>query len=457
MTDFPAIIAVICLCGIGGISSQTTCDDVDTTVCQKFQDNRDICVDPCLSKLCPRTCGTCPLKCYKCDSVSNVQDCNTTLECPANNMCIVTESLGADFSMTYRLGCATNDVCSQLFGSAPTGSSLIVGKRAPAKRANLNGDCCNTDLCNRHFPTPPRVMPNVTTTMEMMTTTVMMTSTTEASNLKCMDIDTSACQRLFSLNKAMCSDPCVVQACPRTCGQCSECYWCDHVKNPEQCNTTTQCEREETCYVLETLSYSGEHSYNVGCMHQKVCSQFHTQASHVFGKRADPVELSLDGDCCSGDLCNHHALTHVTATTTAAPTDMCAYTAANHHCPTNFHLVDGKCYMIGSTALNYDDAMNFCKTHCSKLAENLSRGDYIALEHFVSGRSHLFIGARDPRKNGEFVWNTSGRHAGTLNYFGAILGVHNPKPCASFSPVRPGLHAEDCTDSLRPLCQASMK
>ena len=130
----------------------------------------------------------------------------------------------------------------------------------------------------------------------------------------------------------------------------------------------------QKCYVLETLSYSGDHSYNVGCMHQdvsflywieyytnvmnivffcffcnyyvdyrllitdsrllpiiymtycvfKVCNQFHTQAAHIFGKRADPVELSLDGDCCSGDLCNHHAIAHSTATTTAAPTDsMC--------------------------------------------------------------------------------------------------------------------------------------
>lgn len=50
--------AVLSLCAIHRVSTQT-CDDVDTTVCQMFRDKRDICMDPCLSKLCPRTCGTC--------------------------------------------------------------------------------------------------------------------------------------------------------------------------------------------------------------------------------------------------------------------------------------------------------------------------------------------------------------------------------------------------------------
>lgn len=43
---------------------------------------------------------------------------------------------------------------------------------------------------------------------------------TEPTNSKCLDIDTAGCQRLLGLNKGMCSDPCVVQACPRTCGKC---------------------------------------------------------------------------------------------------------------------------------------------------------------------------------------------------------------------------------------------
>nr|XP_022293452.1 cysteine-rich, acidic integral membrane protein-like isoform X1 [Crassostrea virginica] len=460
MAVFTGIILALILGVFQAVSSQS-CDDVDETVCQIFRDKRDICEDQCLSKLCPRTCGNCPLRCYKCDSVSDVNDCNATSECSPKEKCIVTESLGADFTKSYRMGCASSDVCTQLFGANPiptSGTFSVIGKRLHEKRANLDGDCCDTDLCNKHTPTPARERRqdvNVTTTM-MPTGNTMMPEPTESADKNCSDIDTAGCQRLASLNKAMCSDPCVVQACPRTCGKCSECYWCNHVKNPEQCNQTTQCNAGEKCYVLETLSYSGDHSYNVGCMHQDVCNQFHTQAAHIFGKRADPVELSLDGDCCSGDLCNHHAIAHSTATTTAAPTDMCAYTAANHHCPMNFHLVDGKCYMIGESALSFNDALSYCSTHCSHLAENLSHGDYTALSHWVT-ENFVYIGAKDQRRDGEFTWITSGRHAGSYSYPGALFGFHNSKTCASFSERRAALHAEDCSNTLKPLCQARMK
>lgn len=69
----------------------------------------------------------------------------------------------------------------------------------------------------------------------------------------------------------------------------------------------------------------------------QVCNQFHAQAAHIFGKRADPVELSLDGDCCSGDLCNHHVLVHASTTTTSSPTDSKVI-----HCYDNHYLINQK-------------------------------------------------------------------------------------------------------------------
>nr|XP_034331762.1 uncharacterized protein LOC105347835 [Crassostrea gigas] len=456
MAVYNVFIFVLSLCAIHQASTQT-CDDVDSTVCKMFRDKRDICVDPCFSKLCPRLCGTCPLKCYHCDSVADVNDCNATMECSNGEKCIVTETLAADFSKSYRLGCATNEVCTHLFGASTGGSSLIIGRRSVEKRANLDGDCCDSDLCNQHTPSPARLrrQSNVTTTV-MMESTTMVTSpeATESTNSKCSDIDTAGCQRLLGLNKGMCSDPCVVQACPRTCGKCSECYWCNHIKNPEQCNQTTNCDIGETCYVLETLSNSGQHSYNVGCMHQSVCSQFHAQAAHIFGKRADPVELSLDGDCCSGDLCNHHVLVHASPTTTSSPTDVCAYTAAHHHCPTNFHLVDGKCYLIGSSSLAFDDAVSYCKTHCSKLAENLSHQDFQALTHWVT-EDYVYIGAKDAQRNGDFTWITSGRYVTSVTYPGMLFGLHHTRLCGSFHHGK--FHAGHCSDKLKPLCQAPMQ
>lgn len=70
--------------------------------------------------------------------------------------------------------------------------------------------------------------------------------------------------------------------------------------------------------ITRTLSTKTSKSRGFFC---QVCNQFHAQAAHIFGKRADPVELSLDGDCCSGDLCNHHVLVHASTTTTSSPTD----------------------------------------------------------------------------------------------------------------------------------------
>ena len=62
-------------------------------------------------------------------------------------------------------------VCTQLFGANPiptSGTFSVIGKRLHEKRANLDGDCCDTDLCNKHTPTPARERRqdvNVTATM----------------------------------------------------------------------------------------------------------------------------------------------------------------------------------------------------------------------------------------------------------------------------------------------------
>lgn len=69
----------------------------------------------------------------------------------------------------------------------------------------------------------------------------------------------------------------------------------------------------------------------------------------------------------------------------------------------------------------------------------------------------VYIGAKDQGRDGEFTWITSGRHAGSYSYPGSLFGFHNSKTCASFSERRAALHAEDCSNTLKPLCQARMK
>nr|XP_034317233.1 uncharacterized protein LOC105347489 [Crassostrea gigas] len=463
-------------CLIAGVASQA-CDDVDNQVCQGFASKTNVCSDPCLSKLCPRMCNTCPYKCYNCDGLSSPSVCNITQICPDRNYsCIVTESLGSDFSITYRQGCATQDVCTRLFGT-PGGAPTVIGKRS-----NLNGECCQNDLCNNNRPfrkrqvfpgmtsmrprtttpvflpmtsTPPMMLTDTKTPPPMMTT--VMTPSAPMTSSICDDVDQASCQLLATIRRDMCNDDCIVKACPRTCGKCAECYSCDHVSSPANCTNHAVCEPGEKCYVLKTLSFSGEQGYKLGCMLDSVCKQFNTQAGNVFGKRNDPVELSVDGDCCTGDLCNHVALTHGTGTgftTVAPPTGAgCKYTAANHHCPSGFHVIDGKCMMVGMVQYTYSQAQAYCQNHCSILIENFSSRDASAISYFIQSQlrgrsSYVYIGARDANHDGSYTWNQAGTevaHSSTQ-----VLGRY----CLTFSAITKGVHPVTCSTHHYFLCQA---
>lgn len=41
------------------LTSAQSCDNIDDQVCQGFAAKTNVCTDPCLSKLCPRTCNLC--------------------------------------------------------------------------------------------------------------------------------------------------------------------------------------------------------------------------------------------------------------------------------------------------------------------------------------------------------------------------------------------------------------
>ncbi|XP_062616722.1 uncharacterized protein LOC134278425, partial [Saccostrea cucullata] len=352
-------IVGVLLCFLGVVwGLESTCDDIDEDICRTFNNKVSVCDDTCLSKLCPRTCNKCPRKCYSCNDVSSLNDCNTTRICPDLTYdCLVHEGIAADFTISYKLGCATKDVCVSLFGATSTttsttymtttqattteaatteatttettatteptteasttrGAPILVGKK---KRHGIDGECCSTDLCNRHEPVKGKrqIIIMTGTIPDKPTTDGTTTSTT--SSTACADIDTASCQKLATLKRNMCSDDCFVQACPRTCGKCSECYSCHFVESPENCTSSSVCLPGEQCYVLEKLMDNGKHGYQIGCLHENVCRRFHVNAGDLFGRRSDHVGLTLDGNCCNGDLCNHHALVHTT-TTTHAPT-----------------------------------------------------------------------------------------------------------------------------------------
>lgn len=63
-------------------------------------------------------------------------------------------------------------VCTRLFGS-PGGSPTVIGKRS-----NLNGECCQNDLCNNNRPFGKRqIFPGITTMRPRTTTPVFISMT----------------------------------------------------------------------------------------------------------------------------------------------------------------------------------------------------------------------------------------------------------------------------------------
>uniref|UniRef100_K1PHC8 Ganglioside GM2 activator n=1 Tax=Magallana gigas TaxID=29159 RepID=K1PHC8_MAGGI len=101
-----------------------------------------------------------------------------------------------------------------------------------------------------------------------------------------------------------------------------ECSSCHRVDRPEDCNMTTVCDPDEMsfqkCYTLKTRSTDGTYAYNLGCLHQKGCDTLHESAPHALG-RSDSIDITIEGHCCSGNLCNQVKPTACFAPTTAHP------------------------------------------------------------------------------------------------------------------------------------------
>ncbi|XP_062566963.1 uncharacterized protein LOC134229267 [Saccostrea cucullata] len=462
-------IVGVLLCVLGVVwGLESTCDDIDEDICRTFNNKVSVCDDTCLSKLCPRTCNKCPRKCYSCNGVSSLNDCNTTRICPDLTYdCLVHEGISSDFKISYQLGCATKDVCVSLFEASTTrGAPILVGKK---KRHGIDGECCSTDLCNRHVPVKrKRQIVIMTGTIPDKPTTDGTTISATSSNA-CADIDMASCQKLATLKRNMCSDDCFVQACPRTCGKCSECYSCHFVESPENCTSTSVCLPGEQCYVLEKLMDNGKHGYQIGCLHENVCRRFHVNAGDLFGRRSDHVGLTLDGNCCNGDLCNHHALVHTTTTTTHAPTHAqpttpapygCKY-SQHSHCPNGFFLLGGKCILVRQHLVTYSGAKDSCENHhCAKLMDNISERDADNIRHYVNRLlpdvspelKEMFVGAH-VNSHHHLVWDSSGH---------AVPGVPHDSPSDTCVVLRTDDHhhfmrTTSCDHHHFYICEAEFK
>ncbi|XP_062574655.1 uncharacterized protein LOC134236488 [Saccostrea cucullata] len=262
-----------------------SCDDVNTIACQGLNNTIDVCSDDCFSQMCQRFCGKCPLKCYHCLSV-NPATCTSTEECPNNHSsCIQEKTLSANYSLEYRLGCVTLQVCNQLYGE---------GCQSPGVCNDHRGSCCKTDLCNGIASTSKAKL-------EVSTRPV--TRETMSNSAVCHDIDLKACTSFKSSVAEACTRSCFQQSCPRTCGLCVECAYCPRIDRPVNCNSTKICSPGEKCYTMKMVSTEGVHKYRLGCLHEKGCETMNNTVQHAIG-RSDGFDIPVEGDCCAGELCN---------------------------------------------------------------------------------------------------------------------------------------------------------
>ncbi|CAC5404344.1 unnamed protein product [Mytilus coruscus] len=123
----------------------THCHEIDTDVCQHLAENHG-CNNPCVSTLCPTTCGRCSLTCYECSAINSPGNCSSRVHCNSDKeVCIAIETHRFDFHKGYKLGCAPKETCNNLL------------------TRNIEGMCCDNNFCNGNYAPSTTVIPPTST------------------------------------------------------------------------------------------------------------------------------------------------------------------------------------------------------------------------------------------------------------------------------------------------------
>lgn len=426
---------VICLCFCFICIFGQKCDDLDSDVCKRLHgQNPSLCADSCLSSICTRFCGQCPLTCYSCHEVDDPSNCTTTAVCPSkDHHCFTTQTYTDDFQEVYKLGCAKKSLCEQNINS---------GKRS---HLDVNGGCCTFDKCNNKLPALIDEL-TVTSTTEMAQNT-----TASPSILKeCKNFDDDICLRISMIDPSFCTNDCISsQICPRTCRKCFQCYQCNDINSPGDCNTTTTCESGKECFRLQTLSFDLRPVFRLGCLEENLCSRFNMDPlQSAFGRR----DVSLIGGCCKTDLCNIQRTLPTTQTTTQRASPVTTGTPTCRpmligDCPIGFVRRADSCYYISRSHRIQSAAHEECASYCTRLViissevENKEITDFLHQSKQIVGineESRYWIDAyrSDSNFDGTWVWNSTG----------TIINDH------TYSHWRPGSHinynadGEHCAD-----------
>ncbi|CAG2239524.1 unnamed protein product [Mytilus edulis] len=397
----------------GATLCSSACDDVDTKACELLANKRpDLCSDPCLSTLCNRYCGHCPVKCYQCDEVNFPQNCTNIVDCPSkDHYCYTTQSFASDFREIYRMGCALKSICS-----------LYLGPDTNRRNIDVNGACCTQDNCNNRLP---------------------------------YDIITS-------------------QTLPSQSVSTVNCYTCDDINSLTDCKNTTHCASGSECFAYETLTKDFRQVYRVGCVQQQFCSRFTGSGTgqSIIGRRDEG--FILKGSCCTSNLCNDH-INFIQPPTTSIPQQGGQFTLFTNKslcqdhttCPIGYSETRNSCYMVGPNELDWGDAKEYCEKHCGRLIDFANKDELLAVTNLlipnVDGQfqdEFAWVGAK--YINREWVWTNNGNLVNNKD-FDSLTSSHPRTHICGFVRVymdtNPGelreeLFEENCDRLFSPLCEA---
>ncbi|XP_060569697.1 uncharacterized protein LOC132728102, partial [Ruditapes philippinarum] len=197
------------------------------------------------------------LQCLSCDNVVEARDCQRLATCGSHEICYVQRKIGTNLKQYYVLGCIDRNVCL-----GQQASMFAMGKRDTSNSLSLQVESRAIQSRDKN---------------------------TRDSNGD-MNLCTQCCDSGDECNKDLCGSP------PSTNLRCLSCL---DKEDPKDCESVTECGRDQFCYVHKglnpnTATYSIR--YDLGCMGKLQC----TALKNAFSS-------SCVVCCDHTDLCNYAA------------------------------------------------------------------------------------------------------------------------------------------------------
>uniref|UniRef100_A0A8W8J7T5 C-type lectin domain-containing protein n=1 Tax=Magallana gigas TaxID=29159 RepID=A0A8W8J7T5_MAGGI len=161
------------------------------------------------------------------------------------------------------------------------------------------------------------------------------------------------------------------------------------------------------CYVLEEIMDDGTHGYRVGCLQEQPLIHTTTPTTTTTTTTHAPITKPTTTKTTTHAHTHHH-----TVPPTTAFKDGCSY-ISGHHCPLGFDLVNGKCVALTNRPMTYVEAQHYCRSHCSRLMDNISDRDISHLNTYVQyalydvNVVHLVRLGAHATRHGHFVWDST--------------------------------------------------